>query len=52
MINAELYGHAQELAVLEERQRLARDLHDAVNQSLFGRADRRSTTTFMGPRSG
>jgi two-component system nitrate/nitrite sensor histidine kinase NarX len=35
MINAELYGHAQELAVVEERQRLARNLHDAVNQSLF-----------------
>jgi PAS domain S-box-containing protein len=35
MINAELYGHAQELAVMEERQRLARSLHDAVNQSLF-----------------
>jgi two-component system nitrate/nitrite sensor histidine kinase NarX len=35
MINAELYEHAQDLAVLEERQRLARDLHDAVNQSLF-----------------
>lgn len=35
IINAELYGHAQELAVLEERQRLARNLHDAVNQSLF-----------------
>ena len=35
MINAELSGHAQELAVLEERQRLARNLHDAVNQSLF-----------------
>ena len=35
MINAELYGRAQELAVLEERQRLARNLHDAVNQSLF-----------------
>jgi two-component system nitrate/nitrite sensor histidine kinase NarX len=35
MINSELYEHAQELAVLEERQRLARDLHDAVNQSLF-----------------
>jgi PAS domain S-box-containing protein len=35
MINAELYGHAQALAVLAERQRLARNLHDAVNQSLF-----------------
>jgi len=35
MINAELYGHAQDLAVLEERQRLARNLHDAINQSLF-----------------
>jgi PAS domain S-box-containing protein len=35
MMNAELYGHAKALAVLEERQRLARNLHDAVNQSLF-----------------
>jgi signal transduction histidine kinase len=35
MVNAELYGQAQALAVLEERQRLAHDLHDAVNQSLF-----------------
>ena len=35
MINAELYRHAQALAVLEERQHLARNLHDAVNQSLF-----------------
>jgi PAS domain S-box-containing protein len=35
MTNAELYKHAQALAVLEERQRLARDLHDSVNQSLF-----------------
>jgi len=35
MINSELYGQAQALAVLEERQRLARNLHDAVNQSLF-----------------
>ncbi len=35
MVNAELYGQAQALAVLEERQRLARNLHDAVNQSLF-----------------
>jgi len=35
LINAELYGQAQTLAVLEERQRLARNLHDAINQSLF-----------------
>jgi signal transduction histidine kinase len=35
MLNAELNEHAQALAVLEERQRLARNLHDAVNQSLF-----------------
>ena len=35
MINTELYVHAQELAVLEDRQRLARNLHDAINQSLF-----------------
>ncbi|MBI5352725.1 MAG: PAS domain S-box protein [Chloroflexi bacterium] len=35
MINAELYSKAKDLAVLEERQNLARNLHDAVNQSLF-----------------
>jgi PAS domain S-box-containing protein len=35
LINAELYEHAQTLAALEERQRLAQNLHDAVNQSLF-----------------
>ncbi len=34
-INAELYEHAQALAALQERQRLAQNLHDAVNQSLF-----------------
>ncbi len=35
MINAELNKNAQSLAVLQERQRLAQNLHDAVNQSLF-----------------
>jgi two-component system nitrate/nitrite sensor histidine kinase NarX len=35
LINAELYEQAQALAVVEERQRLARNLHDAINQSLF-----------------
>ena len=33
--NARLYAQAQELAAFEERQRLARDLHDAVSQMLF-----------------
>jgi GAF domain-containing protein len=33
--NARLYEQAQQLAVLEERQRLARELHDAVTQTLF-----------------
>jgi signal transduction histidine kinase len=35
LINSELYEHAQALAALQERQRLAQNLHDAVNQSLF-----------------
>jgi signal transduction histidine kinase/HAMP domain-containing protein len=34
--NARLYEQAQQLAVLEERQRLARDLHDSVTQALYG----------------
>lgn len=33
--NARLYQQAQELAALEERQRLARELHDAVSQTLW-----------------
>jgi PAS domain S-box-containing protein len=35
LVNAELFEHAQALAALQERQRLAQNLHDAVNQSLF-----------------
>jgi PAS domain S-box-containing protein len=35
MVNADLYERAQTLAALHERQRLAQNLHDAVNQSLF-----------------
>ncbi len=34
--NARLYGQAQELAILQERQRLARELHDSVSQALYG----------------
>jgi two-component system nitrate/nitrite sensor histidine kinase NarX len=33
--NNRLYEQAQVLAAVEERQRLARDLHDAVSQTLF-----------------
>jgi signal transduction histidine kinase len=34
--NADLYLRAQRLAVVEERNRVARELHDAATQSLFG----------------
>ncbi len=33
--NARLYDQARDLATIEERQRLARELHDAVTQTLF-----------------
>lgn len=34
--NAQLYEQAQQLAVMKERNRLARDLHDSVTQALYG----------------
>ena len=34
--NAHLYEQARRLAVVEERQRLARELHDSVTQALYG----------------
>jgi len=34
--NARLYQQSQQLAVLQERQRLARELHDSVSQALYG----------------
>jgi nitrate/nitrite-specific signal transduction histidine kinase len=36
--NSRLYHQADELAASRERQRLARDLHDAVSQTLFSSA--------------
>jgi signal transduction histidine kinase len=35
LTNARLYERGRQLSVLEERGRLARDLHDAVSQKLF-----------------
>lgn len=34
--NAHLFEQAQQLAAIEERQRLARELHDSVSQALYG----------------
>jgi nitrate/nitrite-specific signal transduction histidine kinase len=34
--NARLYEQARQLAIMEERNRLARDLHDSVTQALYG----------------
>lgn len=34
--NARLYRQARDLAVFEERNRLARELHDSVSQALYG----------------
>ena len=33
--NAQLFSQAKEAAALEERQRLARDMHDVISQTLF-----------------
>lgn len=33
--NARLYQSAEQLAIMEERERLARELHDSVTQSLY-----------------
>lgn len=35
LVNVQQFSQAQELAVLQERQRLARELHDEVSQTLF-----------------
>src|SRR5690606_39419352 len=43
--NARLHAETRELAAHHERQRLARDLHDAVSQTLF--AVTISTETLM-----
>ena len=36
VVNARLYAQAQRVAAMEERQRLARELHDSVSQAVYG----------------
>ena len=47
--NARLYSRSRDLAALEERQRLARELHDSVSQALYGIAlGTKTALTFVG----
>jgi signal transduction histidine kinase len=49
LTNARLYERSRELSVLQERSRLARDLHDAVTQKLFSiRAHARAAAVLAG----
>jgi signal transduction histidine kinase len=49
LTNARLYERSQELSVLQERSRLARELHDAVTQKLFSiRAHARAAAVLAG----
>ncbi len=46
---ARLYEQGKDLAALEERQRLARELHDSVSQALYGIAlGARTARTLLG----
>lgn len=49
--NARLYEQAQEIAAHNERQRLARDLHDSVSQSLFAASSIAETATKLWERN-
>jgi signal transduction histidine kinase len=49
LVNARLYERVSELSVMEERARLARELHDAVSQKLFSiRAKARAASVLAG----
>jgi signal transduction histidine kinase len=50
LANARLYERGRELSVLQERARLARDLHDAVSQKLFSVRARASAAAVLVPR--
>jgi signal transduction histidine kinase len=49
LTNARLYEQSRELSIMTERARLARELHDAVTQKLFGiRAHARAAAVLAG----
>jgi signal transduction histidine kinase len=49
LTNARLYEQSRELSIMTERSRLARELHDAVTQKLFGiRAHARAAAVLAG----
>jgi signal transduction histidine kinase len=50
LTNARLYERGRELSVLEERARLARDLHDAVAQKLFSVRAKARAAALLVPR--
>lgn len=50
--NTRLYEQAQSLAALEERQKLARELHDSVSQALYGIALGTRTARTLVARAG
>jgi signal transduction histidine kinase len=50
LANARLYERGRELSVLQERARLARDLHDAVSQKLFSVRAKASAAAVLVPR--
>lgn len=49
--NARLYEQQRELAALEERQRLAREMHDAVSQTLFSACLKAETLSILWKRN-
>jgi signal transduction histidine kinase len=53
LVNARLYERSRELSIVEERQRIARELHDAVTQKLFSlRLTADAVATLVAPDPG
>jgi signal transduction histidine kinase len=53
LVNARLYERSRELSIMEERNRLARELHDSMTQKLFSlRLTAEAAATVVGPDAG